>query len=1269
MDNILWYESLNIVREGKSTHCCLALRADTLLLLDADSGAKLWSFDDKQTQWGNSVRGCPSSFQPDRCVLIQDINNNGCQEIVLAHPHRPELLCLDGQEGAELWRAQLLDAANIQTAGASSLCPIVLQAFDHEVGAELCAVVAPHDPTLAATNRWLMSVDPVLGKVLWKLASQQSLAKPTKTTVAAMRPLHLQWGEVEKRPIEFGYRTTYNYFDDYWAYIPNGGMRNPYENNVRLGTDRPFKLSVGGNTTWYWIDGQDWHKVDSQSGKLVNTRKLPADCVAAPHLLRVPDGRTLALTVHANVRSGTEFTAWDGIADEPVWQHTFECDLDRLPQSFLSGQSDFPLVADLNGDGCDEWFAPTYVPGRRWSHPMTPPYGMVMLHRSIDGQAIWNEPFFLPSMDGMIERAVVVSDQDRDGWKDLLLGSRFQGGGVRGGVACFVDLVSGQTGKRIWHSQVRTESNRITLGPNELVDLTVLEEQHLIAVVTHSGMKSYNAESPRPYSTTFLNLDSGEEETFGLGVRATSFGVNTWLEHRLPSELGQRASRSRTGQLVGWAYPALKEESTDSLTLWSTEDYACSLYADLDHDGFPEVIGSRNSIGYCDYALLNGLTGKSSWSKRVATQKDAPYRSVFWNELQQDVNQDGIDDLSVLISDADYGSSGLPKEQLQFATFEIVCGASGRTIWQHSATERGVVNQLAFFKRDLGRLPLLIYQHDRSNKVTCVDLGSRKIAWESHSFNAKLQPQSFETWIHDGAIAWFSTNETEQGNATFVNAETGEVILQRPIGQRPAVPWTTWIKWQDRELLPIQTITQIEAPKADEPPTYQTDLWLIDRSVTLAGHWSETTSVAASAVAANWFQKSYYDMPFPKVVKTPGDHERLAIPTVTDGSIGYRLLGWDDAEPKQLVVDRTVRLPIDPSSTNAFVISLDCDGDRYTDFVSLSDSGIDCVSASGDALWHRPAIATARLCGAIEKEGKGYLTLQTEPTTANSVFYVDARTGEKCDVSFDAVPLNNALNANDPEHLSLIALGDTSSKYTVASSRRKGVRIRSRTTSSEDPRYVRLLPWVVNAKFFLLSNPVTITKSGVSAARLVKLVFGVFIIPVVVVWICSRSRFTIRQLLVVSSTIALTLSLVLADRSDFPTDDRQLGYGRALEAAFFLAFHAFILLLPLMELTRTRWRRTLSISVYVAMLLIVALVSLVAYPASPIRTTYTYQEFWHLFWFAVLPTGIVLLVIHGLRLVAKGLIRIGVGKNILRHWRAKHVLAKGKESVGDLHGG
>ncbi len=956
VDDILWYQSLDILRNGTSANCCIALRSDGLVLLDTSSGNSLWSFHDANTLWGNSVRGCPSSFQPDRCVVIQDTNDNGCQEIIFAHPQRPELLCLDGEDGEQLWRTNLLDSASIQTPNPLSVCPIVLKEFNHVVGSELCVVVAPYVAELTVTNRWLMSVDPVLGKVRWKLASQQSLANPAKVQTTSARPLHLQWGEVEKRPLDFSDQTTLNYFDDYWKYVPNSGWLNPYDyDNVRLGTDRPFALAVGDTANWHWIDGQDWHKIDARSGKLIKTWKLPSDCVGSPQLLRTTDGRPLALTVLPGLSNETDFAAWDVAADAVVWERTIESDLGRLPQSYLSRELNFPIVTDLDGDGADEWIAPSHVSGTKWSNSMKPPYGMVMAHKGNDGKAIWKQPFYLPNSDEMIERGVMVSDQDGDGWKDLLLATRFQGGGVRGGVACFVDLVSGRTGHRIWHSQVRTESSKPTLGPNELVDLKVLEDKRMIAVVTHSGAKVFNMESPRPYSTTFLNLDSGAEEAFGLGIRATSFSHDTWLEHRLPpSESGPH-----TRQLVGWAYPNMKKDSIDNLTLWRSEDHSCSLYTDVDHDGFPEVIGTQIRVGYREEVLLNGLTGKKSWSIKTPTQKGAPSRNMFWHELEQDVDKDGLDDLVVLISDADYGSPGLPKDQLQFATLEIVSGATGRTIWKHTANELGMVDLLAFFKRDSGRLPLLIYQHDRSKKVTCVDVDSRKTAWASDSFTTKLESQAFKTWVHDGKIIWFSLNEAEPGSANFVDAETGKTLLQIPIGQRPAAPWANWIEWDGRELLPIQTITEFVPVIADSAASYRTDLWLVDRSINLVGHWSETTSVAAGAVAANWFQKSHYDLPLPKVVKTPDSKELLAIPTSIDGSIGFRLLGFDDAEPQNVVVDRTVRLPIDRNSTSAFVETLDCDGDGYSDFVSLSDSGLDCTSVTGDLLWHRPVTPTA----------------------------------------------------------------------------------------------------------------------------------------------------------------------------------------------------------------------------------------------------------------------------------------------------------------------
>ncbi len=218
-------------------------------------------------------------------------------------------------------------------------------------------------------------------------------------------------------------------------------------------------------------------------------------------------------------------------------------------------------------------------------------YGMIRAHRGTDGQAIWREVCYLPNMDGMIERGVAIADQDGDGWKELLLGSRFQGVGVRNGIGCFVDVVSGKTGQRIWHSQVRTETSQPAMKRIELVDLTVLEDRRLIAVVTHNGKS--NIETARPYSTTFLNLEDGSEEAFGLGIKASHLDHDTWLEHRLaPLDPRGRVTRA-PNQLAGWTYPVLKSDASESMTLWRTADYAPCEVADLNRDGFPEVVGRR----------------------------------------------------------------------------------------------------------------------------------------------------------------------------------------------------------------------------------------------------------------------------------------------------------------------------------------------------------------------------------------------------------------------------------------------------------------------------------------------------------------------------------------------------------------------------------------------------------------------------------------------------------------------------------------------------
>jgi len=1045
-------------------------------------------------------------------------------------------------------------------------------------------------------------------------------------------------------------------------------LRNPFDTNVRLGTERPFSLNADKKASWHWIEGKDWHVIDQQSGELLKTWELPDDCVCSPKLIRtLLEGRTFVLTAHAALANATDFVAWDVESNQAVWQQSIECDLNRLPQSYLSRQSDFPIVVDLDGDGADEWIAPSHVGGTRWSNPMTPPYGMVMAHRGDNGKSIWQEPFHLPNLDGMVERAVAVSDMDGDGWKELLLGSRFQGGGVRDGVACFVDLISGRTGKRLWHSKVRTESSEPTLGSNELVDLYVLEDQRLIAVVTHIGLKTYNMESPRPYSTTFLNLHSGGEETFGLGLRASSFSHDTWLEQRLPPEPLQRAKRPRPSKLVGWAYPVMKTDSMGNLTLWSTEDYGPYLCADLDRDGFPEVLGAQNNVGYREYSLLNGLTGAKGWKRKFESQL-----TTFWFELGQDVDKDDIDDLVVLMSDLPLQAGGNNKEQV--ASVEIVSGSTGKTIWKHSATGRGMVTCLNYFKRDSAKLPLFLYQHDQSQKVTCLDLDSRKVAWTSDDFKGVVEGQSYEPWIFEGKIVWFSVAQTEEGcNASFVNAENGELILQIPIGQQPAdatqqiqkAVAPTWIRLDNRDLFAIQTVTRRTVDAANSTYDYCTDLWLVDKSVTLVDHWSETNTATESAALASWFQNSNYYAPSPTVVKTLDNEEHLAISTSLNGSIVFRLLGWDNDEKPSLTVDRTIDLPIDPSSTAAFVWTLDCDGDGISDFVSLSDAGLDCLSGTGDVLWHQPPFPRGSLfCQPSEISGRKYLWLQTHPPELNSLIRLDARTGEECK-GVETNTLNNALNADNLNHSSLITCVYAPRNTIITATRRNGAKI---TTSNlrSDPRYTRLLPWVVNAKFFLASNPVTV--GHFSWTRILRLALGVFLVPVLVAWTCLRKQFSIRHLLLVATTVAVALALVLADKNAFPSSENGIGYIDALATACVIAILALFFALPLVELTRTRWRRILSIGVYGAFLLIIPAFTLLTNPVGAIRTTYTFHEYWHLFWFSLLPTGAVLLLLHSLRILGSGVFRIANGsrRSYSSLWPKK---VPTLQSSGDSHGG
>ncbi len=424
------------------------------------------------------------------------------------------------------------------------------------------------------------------------------------------------------------------------------------------------------------------------------------------------------------------------------------------------------------------------------------------------------------------------------------------GGGVRDGVACFVDLISGKTGHRIWHAQVRTETDRFTREPTELVELTSIEHRQLVAVVTHAGAGwDYNISSPRPYSTTFLNLFTGQEEAFALGVKASEFERDIWIEQRLPSaNMSSWQTEAQPCKILGWHYPNQKSASVNNQTLWTARVFQIPAYGDLDKDNYPEVLAHTSSDMVVEYSLLDGKTGLPRWKKRME-----PDLTDSWYALEYDVNRDNVNDLAVLLTPHVDAPSPLETR------IEIVSGANGQTIGKQSTKQSGAFSCVEFFPGDAEKKPLLIVQSFQDKSIVCFDLGSQGIAWTSTQFKVDVTPgtlpstiaPSFTTSHSKPKRVWFSIAQTSEGHtANFVDAGTGEFLLQFPIDQGTSEDGTmlekvihpSWITLDGRELLAIQVFKQRPLNVDSSSYEYRTDLWLVDKTVQQVTQWNEKTS-------------------------------------------------------------------------------------------------------------------------------------------------------------------------------------------------------------------------------------------------------------------------------------------------------------------------------------------------------------------------------------------------------------------------------------------
>ena len=161
-----------------------------ICLFDMRNGDKQWQYvDPLGIDWGCTPRGPPSTFQPDRLTSIPDIDNDEVDDLVLSHPNLPELLCLSGSDGKELWRSRLFEGfVGSPTPDLVKLTPVLLEPIQAIDGINrVVVVVCPNDYLQGELNRWIVSINTTSGKAEWHRPSalyfSMTIFGPSKVAV------------------------------------------------------------------------------------------------------------------------------------------------------------------------------------------------------------------------------------------------------------------------------------------------------------------------------------------------------------------------------------------------------------------------------------------------------------------------------------------------------------------------------------------------------------------------------------------------------------------------------------------------------------------------------------------------------------------------------------------------------------------------------------------------------------------------------------------------------------------------------------------------------------------------------------------------------------------------------------------------------------------------------------------------------------------------------------------------------------------------------
>jgi hypothetical protein len=449
---------------------------------DYDRG--LGAFDKRP--WVVSLNmGAPSTISPALSTAPEpatatatgwDFNSDGASDLVLAAQRQAWVLAVSGKDGEPLWVAARGAAANVLGAPSSNwnqgegvIYPPLSIGDQNGDGKTDLLVTFLQAEQGKPTQSWIELVSGADGQSLWRYDLSQ------------------EWFTVAKEDdVPYDLR---------WFYGPSGGFSSGgsgsgWSSHFRTRGDSSLKrsgsyaylptepqISPASVPAVALLAGTHCVSIDLKTGAAIGT---PHDTGARTGIQPRygdfdGDGRRDVLLIERRPNKSitqtigfamkiplARLTAWSIAKQAPLWKRDLEAAWPRQQEMNLP-PPDWPVVADVNGDGRDDLLAPdgSTEGNNNW---YSPPWGKVALLDGDSGKPLWRQQIF--NLDQQLDHFTVGSDIDGDGHREVYVAALWGDG-----ANLYVDCLSGADGAKLWRAEQRLVHHELMQPEYRLANL------------------------------------------------------------------------------------------------------------------------------------------------------------------------------------------------------------------------------------------------------------------------------------------------------------------------------------------------------------------------------------------------------------------------------------------------------------------------------------------------------------------------------------------------------------------------------------------------------------------------------------------------------------------------------------------------------------------------------------------------------------------------------------------------------------------------------